>query len=138
MSRKRSLTRDDSGATAVEFALILPLLIAMIAGIIEGSRLLWTHQVLQETAAHTARCMAIGNDGCDSPAGVRVFAQARGAKLGIKFTPQAVTIAPGVTCNDIDKMNRVEIDIPFNSPFEGIIPGLPERLNAKACFPNLT
>ncbi|MHA1221536.1 MAG: TadE/TadG family type IV pilus assembly protein [Candidatus Heimdallarchaeota archaeon] len=49
------ITRDQNGATAVEFALILPLLILLIFGIIEFGLLLYDQQILTNACREGAR-----------------------------------------------------------------------------------
>ena len=56
--RKYSAAMND-GATAVEFALVVPMFLMLVFGAIEFGRILWTKQALQETAVAGARCMAI-------------------------------------------------------------------------------
>ncbi|MHA6668501.1 TadE/TadG family type IV pilus assembly protein [Homoserinimonas sp. A447] len=53
---------DDSGAAAVEFALILPVLILLLMGLIEFSLLFNTQISLTQAAREGARTMAIHND----------------------------------------------------------------------------
>lgn len=49
-----SLLRDDSGAGAAEFALVLPLLLLFIFGIIDGGRFMWAYnQAEKATQAGT-------------------------------------------------------------------------------------
>ena len=67
--RLHDLTIAQDGATAVEFALVLPMFLMLVFGSIEFGRLLWTQQALQETAIAGARCMAIaqGSNANNSP-----------------------------------------------------------------------
>lgn len=129
--------RDSRGASAVEFALILPALIAVIVLVIEGNRLLWTKQAIQEAASQTARCIAIGSDGCDTLEGARVYGQRRAAKMGINIEVSAVTVSTAQKCHDVPGMNKAVISTPFDSPFGGLIPAFPKRIDAEACFPSL-
>jgi Flp pilus assembly protein TadG len=46
---------DDKGASAVEFALILPLLVLLIFGVIEMSLLLYNQQILTNASREGAR-----------------------------------------------------------------------------------
>jgi len=137
MTGPSGFLHDSRGATAVEFALVLPLLIAMIVLVIEGNRLLWTKQAIQEAASQTARCMAIGSDGCDTLDGAKLYGQRRAARMGIQVETEAISVSTGQTCHDVADMNKAVIDTPFNSPFGSLIPLIPRRLDAEACFPDL-
>lgn len=53
--KPKMITRDENGATAVEFALILPLLILLIFGIIEFGLLLYNKQILTNACREGAR-----------------------------------------------------------------------------------
>ncbi len=66
MSRKplatlRRLLKRRDGATALEFALIAPVLIAIIFAASNFGILLWTWIALYNTATETARCQAVLN-----------------------------------------------------------------------------
>ena len=54
--------RNDSGTAAIEFALIGPLLILLLAGIVVYGGWLWTAQSVQGLAAETARAALGGLD----------------------------------------------------------------------------
>jgi Flp pilus assembly protein TadG len=138
MTFLRRLIDDDSGANAVEFAFVLPLLIAMIVGVIEGNRLLWTRQAIQTAASNAARCMSVGSEGCDTAAGARLYARQRADKMGISVPLSAITVASNQTCHGETGMNRVSFDIAFDSPLETILPVMPARLTTEACFPSLS
>jgi len=55
------LTRDEMGAAAVEFALILPLLTALVFGIFEFGMAWHTYQVITDAAREGARRAAVAN-----------------------------------------------------------------------------
>ena len=54
----RRIACEEKGASAVEFALLAPTLLMFMFGIIEGSRMIWTKQVVQRSAHSAARCHA--------------------------------------------------------------------------------
>ena len=56
----RAASQDERGATAVEFALIAPILLVMFSGIVEGSVLLHTWGNMQNLGRQAARSAAIG------------------------------------------------------------------------------
>lgn len=56
----RQRVGDDSGATAIEFALIAPILILLLGGIVEGGLLIHTWGNMEYIARQAARGVAIG------------------------------------------------------------------------------
>lgn len=137
MKRVSRFGGDEKGATAVEFALVLPVMILMILGVIEGNRYLWSQQAVQEATSHTARCMAIGTDGCETIDGVKAYAEQRASKVGVKINTADVTALANQNCNGTDNMSKVVISVPYASPLTSLIPVFPKTLNAEACFPNI-
>jgi Flp pilus assembly protein TadG len=63
MNRSRNpyirCTRNSSGSVAVEFALLLPVYIAFIFGIIEFGRMIWIRNTMEFAAEQAARYGAI-------------------------------------------------------------------------------
>jgi len=56
----RSLSDDNSGAVAIEFAILLPVLIVMLFAIIQYGLILSTRQLMVYAARESARSYAIG------------------------------------------------------------------------------
>ena len=54
-SLRRCFRRADSGATAVEFALIAPVFLGLLFGILEVALTFWSTQVLETAVANAAR-----------------------------------------------------------------------------------
>jgi len=57
--RSRSLTACRRGASAAEFAMVLPLLLLLIFGIIDGGRFLWEMNRAQKATQYGARFAAV-------------------------------------------------------------------------------
>ncbi|WP_395396618.1 TadE/TadG family type IV pilus assembly protein [Novosphingobium sp. BL-8A] len=57
--KKRSLCGDRRGATLIEFAIVAPVFILMLIGLIETGRFLWSQHVLKDVAFATVRCMSV-------------------------------------------------------------------------------
>lgn len=55
----RPLFHDRSGASAAEFALVLPLLLLMMFGIIDGGRWMWTYNRAEKATQMGARFAAV-------------------------------------------------------------------------------
>jgi len=62
-----ALLHDRAGATAVEFALIAPLLFLLLFGAVEAGRLLFVQSALHHAVAAAARCASIDPRGCATP-----------------------------------------------------------------------
>ncbi|WP_019904579.1 TadE family protein [Methylobacterium sp. 77] len=60
----RRIGGDESGTSAIEFALLAPVFLLLAWGAFGLALALWTKSALQETAAETARCLAIGASTC--------------------------------------------------------------------------
>lgn len=131
------LRRDRRGASAVEFALVAPILLAFILLLVEGGRMLWTQQALQEVASATARCMALGAEGCETPGATQTFARARALERGVALTGATVTLQSDQTCSGEAGMVRAAIALPFEAA-GGLLPGGPATLDASACYPLLS
>jgi len=58
---RRGLHRDRSGQALVELALVVPLLLALILGVVELSRAWNVHQVLTNTAREALRSAVVDN-----------------------------------------------------------------------------
>lgn len=66
----RRLLKNRRGAAALEFALVAPLLLAMLASTVEMARWGWGAAALRGAVADGARCVRLGR-GCGSAEAVR-------------------------------------------------------------------
>lgn len=98
MKRSRSrIARRDRGAAAVEFALVAPVLLALVGGIVEFSHAYNLQISVTQAAREAAREMAISDD--QSAAAVAAAAGAPGLNTG-SFT---YAFVPGA-CSDGETM----------------------------------
>jgi Flp pilus assembly protein TadG len=147
MRRLRRFFRDDRGASAVEFALVVVPLLLFIFGSIEFARLLWTRQSMQSLAISAARCMGILQPSCisgssyDSTATTN-YIIGRAASLGVPLTSANITLNNASTCNGNASatFSKVTISYTFNTVAPRLITALTggSALSASACFPNNT
>lgn len=93
MSARRLRTRGDRGAAAVEFALVLPLLLLIVFGIVDFGRA-WNMQLaLTQAAREGVRSVALA-DGTDAAQRTRDAAfPVTGITVGITTCPATVTAA---------------------------------------------
>lgn len=119
------LRRDSRGAAAVEFALVLPVLLLFLGGIIEFSRLMWVQSNLQFAAEEGARyAIAHTEAGADA---ISAIAQAR--LTGVETSKVQVAV----------DVNTAQVTVTLTHRFEfvmsGILPFGPLPLTAVSRFP---
>ncbi|WEO78007.1 pilus assembly protein [Cryobacterium sp. SO2] len=81
--------RNERGAVAVEFALLLPLLVTLLIGIMEFGMFYSAQISVTAAAREAARVMAIGND----PAAARTAARAASPVLDPALTDTQIAIS---------------------------------------------
>ena len=131
----KRLLRDSTGVTAVEFALVAPAFLMFMFLIIDGARMVWTYQTLQEVATNSARCAALGVTGCRTSSQVKDYAVARAAATGVKLTTGAVTLTAAATCSSIAGMTKVAIASAYQGATTKLLPSSVSTLNTESCFP---
>jgi Flp pilus assembly pilin Flp len=120
--------RDECGAGAAEFALVLIPFLALIFGIIGLSLMLYANQTLHYAVESAARCASVqSTTTCDTPGHIQAYATARysGPLITPVFTYTAGGCGPsghtvGVTATYPLRTGLVNVDVP---------------LGATACFP---
>ena len=149
--RPRRLTgRRDRGAAAVEMALVMPLLILMVMGIIDFGRIFNGQIQLSQAAREGARIAALGTPGSFTVDTARARTKAALTNPALQGTPQwtctattgcinvdVVSINPttGVTslatqnavCSSSANLGRVTVSIPYDKILFG-----PTTLSQKA------
>jgi Flp pilus assembly protein TadG len=124
-----SLERDRDGATAIETALVLPILLALFFGIIEVGHLLWTVSALNMAVEDAARCASIsgvsGSTLCNNQTHLQAYAQGR--TWGMTVPASTFTLSTPA-CGYL-----VAASYPY-TPVVSYIP-LSMTLSASACFP---
>ena len=104
--------RDERGATAVEFAFILPLLIVLILGIAEFGRAFQVSGTLSAAAREGVRIMALQND----PAAARAAVRNAATSLDPALTDAQIVISPA-TCPQTGGSTSVRLTINYPMPF---------------------
>lgn len=129
----RHLVRRRGGAVAVEYALILPMLLLFVIGIIDVGRLLWTFTTLNRAAEAAARCGAVNSIDCGTTAAIQNRAVAEAWGMNISASAFAVT-TPACGVQVIGTYDFV-FAIPAlatTSPLGTV------TLRATACYPTMT
>jgi Flp pilus assembly protein TadG len=80
---------SERGAAAVEFAILLPLLLLLVLGTIEFGRAYNAQITLTNAAREGVRVMAIGND----PTGAKTAAKTAAASVSTSITTSDITLS---------------------------------------------
>jgi len=131
---RRGSVRSDRGAAAVEFALLLPLLVLIVFGLIDFGRAINTQITLTQAAREGARSLALGQTTYQS----RAQAAAIGLS-GVTVTEQAdslgVTGCPvGSAQTGDDAVVKVTYTFSFVTPI-GFVFGPTKTLTAEGVMP---
>ena len=132
--RHRGVLRDRRGGAAVEMAVVLAFLIAMVLAVIETGRLLWTVTVLQFAVEQAARCAVVDSAVCDGTGANTAQCNAAGWALGLALGCSDFTLAS--CANGAGK--EVSISYTFQSVALEMLPGgnfFTVNLNAGSCYP---
>jgi Flp pilus assembly protein TadG len=128
---------DQRGAAAAEFAIVAPVFLMFLFALLDGGRLLFAKQAVNELATAAARCAAIKPSGCTSAAEVKSWTVARGLKRSrMKLTAANVVVNMAGTCNTVSAA-VVTVNAPVKRGRMTLLPqsALPANLSATACFP---
>jgi len=105
----------ERGAAAVEFALILPVLLLLVMGLIEFSRVFNIQISLSNAAREGARTMAIHDD----PALARTAASAAAPSINPAITAGQITVNPGACAPDATVEVTINYDVALMTGFFG-------------------
>jgi Flp pilus assembly protein TadG len=134
--------RDERGATAVEFAMVAPFLIALFFGIFEFGRALWIQGILDYAVEQAARCEAINTTTCSSASATETFAGGLSAPLPYASSCPVGQICPVYTATAPACGYKVSGTYAFNFLSIGSLPilgasPLPTTvtLTSQSCYP---
>jgi Flp pilus assembly protein TadG len=102
----------ERGATAVEFAFILPLLLVLVLGIAEFGRAFQVSGTLSAAAREGVRVMALQND----PAAARTAVRNAAPSLNPAVTNAQITITPA-SCPAGATNTTVRVTVTYPMPF---------------------
>jgi Flp pilus assembly protein TadG len=119
----------ERGATAVEFAIILPILLLCVLGLMEFARAIWTQATLDYAVEAAARCAAVDTTTCGTDVAVESYAAGRSPGLSFADPASTFSVTRGQACG---------VQVTANLPYAFLVPAfLPysPTLRASACFP---
>ncbi len=122
--RLRKATGDCRGASVIEYAIILPVFLAFLLGIMDTGRLLWTYNTLNRATDAAARCASINTTTCGTTAQIRNDAVKEA--WGLNVAPSVFAVA-SLACG-------VQVSVSYE--FRFFTPGFTTLfLNASSCYP---
>ncbi len=126
-------TRGISGSTAVEYAIVLPVLLMFVLGLLDAGRLLWSYTTLSRSVEAAARCAAVNTVTCGTTSATQTYAA--GEAWGLSLTSSAFTATAAVCGAQVAGTMNFKFVIPWfyvAAPF-GASNAI--TLNAVACYP---
>jgi Flp pilus assembly protein TadG len=114
--RRRDRCGRDRGAAAIEFALLLPLLLLIIFGIIDFGRALNTQITITQAAREGARLASFGT----SSAAVVSRTQTAATGLSLPASDVTVTTCPQNTAPNTDAQVSISYSFSFVTPLGAI------------------
>ncbi|GEP33138.1 hypothetical protein NSZ01_09060 [Nocardioides szechwanensis] len=131
MMGRRSRRRDD-GAAAVEFALVAPLLILLLMGIIGYGYMLSFRQSISQAAAEGARAAAVAPATANREAIAKAaVASALGVTCGSTYLACTVAFPATCTCVEVTVTHSYKAD-PSKPVFLGLGLVMPDKLTYKS------
>ena len=121
------------GSTAVEYAIVLPLLLMIVLGLLDVGRLIWSYTTLSRSVEAAARCAVVNATTCGSATATQSYAA--GEAWGLGLTASAFTATTATCGARVTGTLNFTFVIPWfyvASPF-GV--GNALTLNAVACYP---
>jgi hypothetical protein len=91
MGRIRELWRRCDGGVLVETALVWPMLLMMLFGLVEYGRFAWTQVTLNYAVQEAARCAAVTGGTCGDAEAIKAYARTRAAPADVPTSAFTVT-----------------------------------------------
>lgn len=117
------MSKSDRGAAAVEFALVVPLLILLLAGITEFGRAYYFQTTLSGSAREAVRVMALDKN---APA---ARTTARTAASPLTLTDSQIAVSPPSSC---PTGQNATVTITYTRPYMSGVFGASLTLRGKA------
>jgi Flp pilus assembly protein TadG len=114
-------SHDETGAAAVEFALVLPILLLIVFGIFAFGQFYSEYQILQGAAREGARHAAVRA----TPDEIRAAVRNHADPIVLSATPSVIVEGGGDQCDDTTAGEQVTVrwnqDFEINMPFVPVI-----------------
>jgi Flp pilus assembly protein TadG len=131
--------RDERGSSAAEFALVIPLVVMLVLGLLHLSLATYSAVSLHYAVEETARCLSVsGNNpsgaatACPDATKVQTYGRSRYRGL-YNISPQFSVVSPAVTCTNGQQVSGTGTYTIALGLLNVSIP-----MSAYACFPYST
>ncbi|WP_407269468.1 TadE/TadG family type IV pilus assembly protein [Radiobacillus sp. PE A8.2] len=104
------MIRDEKGQSIVETALVIPLLLLLIIGIVDVGKIIYTHSTLQYITQQTAREATLGRNVSE----LEQFANQQANNSRVSIQPDITSSGDSVT---VKIQSEIEPLIPFDKLF---------------------
>lgn len=125
MTLHQHFANSIAGSSAIEFAMLLPVFIFVLFGLIDAADLVWTQVGMEHAVEAAARCAAVNNASCTSNAAVQTYASTQA--LGLNLAPSTFSFSQS-SCGALvtAQYNFLFLTSDFPSSYV--------TLSAKSCF----
>ncbi len=133
-SARASMRARWPGATAaIEFAIVLPLLLTFTLGLMDTGRVIWTYTTLSHAVAAAARCATVNAVACGTASAVQTYAATQAWGLGL---PASDFVATAPACGQ--QVTGTLTFQYYSLWFYMVMPFANNqmKLTATACYPN--
>lgn len=120
------LRTAEDGSSAVEFALVAPILVSLIFGVFEFGRAIWTQGMLDYAVEQASRCASVNATTCGSSSATATYASQQTSPLNL---PASVFTASTGSCG-----NLVSASYAFKFVATGLFP-YNITLTSQSCYP---
>ncbi len=129
-SSKKKIHRGRMGSAIVEMAMVLPIFILLVVGIVEFGRVLMVQQVITNAAREGARAGSIYITDAEATSNATSVSQNYITASGVNIN--LVTVTPTLTTTGGLPALQVLVDYNYGSLLPSFIPGIPETLILRA------
>ena len=121
----RRFGHDDAGAAALEYAFVLPVMLAFAIGVMDLGRLVWMQVTLDRAVQAAARCASVNPTRCGGDPAIKSYAATSAWGMTVPASTFVVSRpACGVTVS-------ATMSFKYFAPW----PNAPSTLTSAACYP---